>query len=440
MKRLPFLPSLAVLASLAAAQAPTRPLPAAPGPLDNPLKGYAAYADEGSRQYVPSSMAYVAAPWRELEPAEGRYDFAAWERRAWETPLAKGKPVVMRVFLDYPGQPSGVPRWLIDEGVKMTKYDEFGGGQTPDYEDPRLKAGLAKLIQALGKRYDSDPRVAYIEVGFLGHWGEWHTYPHPELFASDATQKLVLSALHDAFPHKRLMARNAAYGSCKEPWLGFHDDMIPEDTLGPEDWDFLPAIRAAGLGDNWKAAPTGGEMVPGAAKKYLGDGWTTLIDAVKQGHLTWIGPYCPALVEPPDDKFKSHAEELIRMLGYEYRLTQIQSPDRVAKGAAFDYAIDGTNQGVAPFYYPWPVKLALMDAQGRVAQTWPLPDDVRSWLPGPFRLAGKLRASVPPGAYRLALGIVDPDSQKASIGFANALDRVEGYTVLAPIEVDSPSR
>ncbi|MGV3614703.1 MAG: DUF4832 domain-containing protein [Fimbriimonas sp.] len=425
-----------IAATLAGGFAPVaQNLPAGPGPLDNPLKGYASYAGEGETLSFPSPTIYVDASWAQLEPQEGKYDFAGWERKEWETPLAKGKHIVFRVYLDYPNQPVGVPQWLIDKGVKMTPYEQFGGGKSPDYEDPRLQESLLKLIAALGKRYDGNPRVAFVQVGLLGHWGEFHTYPREELFPKEATQIRFVEALRKAFPHKHLMGRNPSYKSLKIPTLGFHDDMIPEDTLGPEDWKFLPGLKANGLDGNWKVAPTGGEMVPGAAQKWLGEGWETTKQAVRDTHFSWIGPYCPAMVKNPSPQFKERAEALIRMLGYEYRLTRLTASQRESRGTPVKATVEGVNQGVAPFYYAWPVEFALVDAKGKVARRAPVDVDIRKWLPGKFRFTGNVPTNVRPGRYWLGLGIVDPWKKRPAIGFANGLPKMGGYTVMGTVDV-----
>jgi hypothetical protein len=409
-------------------------LPAGPGPLDNPLKGYAAFT-EGETYRDPVSMAYHNVSWRELEPREGQYAFEAWEKRAWENPLSKGKHIVFRVYLDYPTLPSGVPPWLLDQGVKTTPYSDYGGGQSPDYEDPRLRAALARFIAALGKRYDQNPRVAFVQLGLLGHWGEWHTYPRPELFASPTVQSMVVESMRRAFPHKHLLARNPASPAGKDPTFGFHDDMIPADTDGPEEWKFLPAIRAAGRVDNWKEAPRGGEMVPGAAKQYLGKEWPVLMASVERAHFSFIGPYCPALVPSDDPQFRSRSHQLIRKLGYEYRLVDVEHPRKLRVRRPLSIVLTGMNQGLAPFYYPWRLSFALVDGKGRVAQRWATTDDIRKWLPGMFKVSTSVPLNVPAGTYQLAVGIVDPWKQVPSIGFANSLQRVGGYTVLSKVEV-----
>ena len=413
----------------AAAPAPVAIRPeSVPGPLDNPLKGWCPYVDSGPIT-LPYSMVYHYASWKELEPTEGNFDFDGWERRAWAKPAARGKHVVFRVYVDYPGRPSGLPDWLRDQ-VKLTSYKEHGGGLSPDYENPALVAGMERLIAALGQRYDRDPRVAFLELGLLGYWGEWHTYPNKTLQPSVRTETRIINAYRQAFPTVGLMARYARDDAGTRDWLGFHDDMFPEDTDNGQDWSFLAGIRRAGRSENWKRAPIGGEMVPGAARKWLGDPQTrTMID---RSHFTWVGPYCPALARDPN---ADAAAQLVRQMGYQFRWTEFQIPTRAEAGQPVPVKLIGVNEGVAPFYKDWAVELALIDPGGEVKSRTRLASDVRSWLPGPIEI--KTSASLPaaPGPYRLAIGIIDPMTTAPAVKFANKLDGQNGWTILGPMEV-----
>ena len=71
--------------------------------------------------------------------------------------------------------------------------------ETPDYEDQKLRTALSNFIAAFGKKYDGDPRIGFITAGLLGTWGEWHTYPRGELFASKLVQSEVMDAYAAAF-------------------------------------------------------------------------------------------------------------------------------------------------------------------------------------------------------------------------------------------------
>ena len=421
------------LAALALATPPSQNwtnFPSGPVPVENPLKGYAAFNDAAEHLSGYASMAFVYSPWSDLEPVAGQFRFDRLDA-LMEHPLAKSKPVVLRIYLDYPTRPSGVPKWLVDNGVKMTPYKDYGGGVSPDYNNVDLKRELLAFIAALGKRYSDSPRVPFIEVGFLGFWGEWHTYPHAEMFASEETQESVVNALHKAFPHTGLLGRNPTYRALNKPWMGFHDDMIPDDTDAGPDWNFLPSLTANGLSNNWKVAPTGGEMVPFEAKRLLTKDWDKLVSAVKKCHFSFIAGYCPVLEQNVDAEFKQKSDDLVRLLGYTYRLQRASLPS-ISSGAAWTYRVEGSNLGVAPFYYQWPVHLALLRKDGSVAEQVELKDDIRAWLPGSFALSGTAGWHAPKGTYDLAIGIVDPSSKKSAIKFANELPIVNGWTIIKP--------
>jgi hypothetical protein len=322
---------------------------AAPGPLANPLKGWCPYSDVGPIRQ-PYSMVFLYRSWKSLEPEEGRYAFEDWERKEWSAAAAKGKHVAFRVYSDYPSRPSGLPDWLKHE-VKRTPYQDHGGGVSPDYDNPRMVTAMERLIAAMGRRYDGDPRVAFIELGLLGFWGEWHTWPRDELFAKPETERRVIEAYHRAFPNKVLMARYARGHAGSQPWLGFHDDLFPEDTDNGHDGSFLAAMRRSRRTANWKKAAIGGEMVPHRAKQWLGAGAEQTRDMVERGHFTWVGPYCPALDRSNSPEFRQQSESLVRRMGYQFRLTEVRHAGEVAEGGTLAVTIRGLNEGVAPFYY-----------------------------------------------------------------------------------------
>jgi hypothetical protein len=416
----------------------------APGPLDNPLKGWCTYTDAGPIRQ-PYSMVYRYVSWRELEPREGDYRFAEWEKRAWEEEASRGRHVVFRVYVDYPSQPSGLPEWLRAKGVGVTRYTDEGGGESPDYAYPALVAGMERLIAALGARYDRNPRVAFVQIGLLGFWGEWHTYPRENLFAPEATQRRVIDAYRAAFPNKKLMARYARGYPGRQPWLGYHDDFFPDDTGDEQDWYFLHGIRAAGRSENWRRAAIGGEMIPQAgnnALKWIGTdaGFARTLAMTEAAHFSWVGPYSPALEAPPSPEYTRRCERLVRRMGYQFRLKTLRHPASVRRGDPLPLVLEGVNEGVAPFYYPWPVEAALLDAAGKVVARSPLAKtDVRTWQPGPFTLRDTARfpATLPTGRYRFALGIADSWTGRPAVRFANKIGERDGWAVVSGLLVTS---
>ncbi|MEZ0324395.1 MAG: DUF4832 domain-containing protein [Fimbriimonas sp.] len=406
----------------------------APGPLNNPLKGWCPYTIAGPihQQY---SMVFLYVPWSELEPEEGVYRADEWERRTWSTPLAAGKHIVFRVVVDYPGRPSGVPKWLTDKGIKLNPYSDYGGGVSPDYNDPKTVAALEKLVVALGRRYDRNPRVAFVQFGLLGFWGEWHTYPRKELFASEITQERILRAAQRSFPNKIVLTRYPAGFAGRQPWLGYFDDSFPDDTDGPEDWKFLPKMRTSGRTLNWKRSAIGGEMLPRQASKWLGSEYAVTMKRLIDGHFSWVGPYCPAKEEKSSTEFLERSAELVRKMGYQFRLTKVVAPANIKRRATTVVELEGENQGVAPFYYRWPVRLALLNSKERVITSDLIDVDVRKWLPGPFTSRVSATFDAPAGEYRLGLGVIDPWTRGPAIRFANKLPVVNGWMILKAIKV-----
>ena len=150
----------------------------APAPPDNPLKGFVPYAGQG--RTFPHSLEFNYLSLAAVMMGPTNFNWAPMERLL-DGIAAHGCQSVFRIYMEYPGKPSGVPDYLVAAGVKMRAWTNTNTqplppalDHTPDYEDPRLRAALTNFIAALGARYDGDPRIGFITAGLLGTWGEWH--------------------------------------------------------------------------------------------------------------------------------------------------------------------------------------------------------------------------------------------------------------------------
>ena len=161
------------------------------------MKGLVPYAGKSAERF-PHSLEFDYLPLAKLLTGPGQYH---WQPLDDKLVAISGRAcqAVFRIWLEFPGQPSALPDFLAKAGVKVTEWKGAGeksprSNFTPDYEDERLIAALEQFIAALGQRYDSDARVGFLTAGLLGSWGEWHTYPRSELFASKRTQERILVA------------------------------------------------------------------------------------------------------------------------------------------------------------------------------------------------------------------------------------------------------
>ncbi len=432
--------------TLIAAAAPLRAaeLAAAPAPATNPLKGFLPYA--GDYEF-PHSMEWFYLPLSALQTDTNRFDWQPLESKL-NAIAARGHQAVFRVYLDYPQTPYGVPKFLAQ--VPKRAYSEHGNGKnpqrtsfSPDYDHPDLRRALKSFIKAWGARYDGDARIGFITVGLLGFWGEWHTYPHSgegdDFMAAPVVQNEVLDAFATAFSKTKLLLREPkANIGIEKRALGFHDDSFAYQTLGPKAWHLWPRVQNAGLTEIWKTQPIGGEVRP-EVQKCL---WNADAEnCVPQGqefarcvavtHASWLLNQGAFGDLNPEQKRRAIAGA--QSLGYEF---WVRAAHIARRDGRLEVEVSLVNRGVAPFYYDWPLELALVDKNNAITARWTtdwklstvLPNAPQTWK---FAAAGAL----PNGNYRLLLRVINPLPNGQTLRFANQTQdqNLRGWLTLAPV-------
>ena len=122
-------------------------------------------------------------------------------------------------------------------------------------------------------------------------------------------------------------------------------------------------------------------------------------------------------------------------MGYQFAIQELRHPATIIKGDKLNVSVAGENQGIGPFYYRWPMELALLDEQGELVEKLPLDRDIRKWLPGKFQEQAAQSVAAKPGTYQLGLGIRDPWTDRPSMKFANDLPTRNGWTIVSSIEI-----
>ncbi|MFT4692379.1 MAG: hypothetical protein ACJASX_002036 [Limisphaerales bacterium] len=389
-------------------------------PADNPLKGFMPFRGD-YRGAFPHSMEWDYFPLGDLMTGPEAFDFEVVERSLMEV-SARGHQLVMRVYLDYPEKSTGVPQFLIDEGVKMRPYEDHGGGLSPDYEDERLVQALEKFIAAFGNKYDGDPRLGFLTIGLVGFWGEWHTYPHDEWMPGFSVQRRILHAYDSAFSETRMLVRRPVADSTMLS-IGYHDDSFAFSTLPTVDWHFVSQLRAAGATNQWRTNPIGGELRPELQLAI----WDQPIPAdiqhedfaecVKQTHASWL---VNQRVFNGELSAVAHARAVAgaRSLGYEYFVSQTHVPPiRAGEAMVVELALE--NRGVAPFYYDWPVQLRVL-SQGKPVHEGSLPLRLTQVMPDSVTsLRVEILNSFSAGEYECLIRVVPPFVGAKPFRFAN---------------------
>lgn len=434
--------SVAVTAHAPAAEPMRRTLEYAPAPVDNPLKGLVPYAGD-VRDFFPHSLEFNYVSFASLVVGPDRYDWKPLEKLLNDI-AGRGHQAVFRVYLEYPDKKNCIPEFLVKGGLKVHKYLNTNTQplppaqvETPDYADPNLRKAIAAYIRELGRKYDGDPRIGYIHAGLLGTWGEWHTYPKDELFASKAVQKEVLDAYEAAFRKTPVLLRYPAgesddtYAPTARRPFGYHDDSFAWATLEtgkPDDeWFYMTRLRAAGGDalDKWKTQPIGGEIRPEAWGKVFdpNPGDPQIQDfrkCVEATHATWLMD-SGLFEKKPSADLKKRAEAQVRRLGYEFHIPAA-TLDQKADGK-LTVVVEIENRGIAPFYQDWRPELALLDGQGQLSKPYPVGGKLTGLLPGdPKRTWAETidTSGLKPGTYRVLLRVANPLPNGKPLRFANA--------------------
>ncbi len=385
------------------------------GALRNPLKGF---RDGGStlwKQYIR---------WNEVEndASDGLDRLIDYCREAWkwkgEGVERKNVKVIPRIFLEWPRGRSKGKHWPADL-------------EDGDYSSEAFHRRLLGMIEKMGQAWDDDPRVAFVEMGLIGYWGEHH-HPSP----TPRQEKLMGDAFAAAFKNKLLMRRHA-WEFTQYPfgvyWDSFaHPGQIRRHGL---------AIQA--MGDFWKQRPLGGECAfnwgqplsrdPIDMVMNHSDEVIRWIRRLHANHLGLIGH------GNDDPRFVTNAERIQKALGYRFVIDEFRYTASLAPGGMLEAGFVVRNTGSSPLHYDWPVEISLLEPTDRTPVWTAIFEDVdvRRWIGGelwdetageyfipaaPQKVQGRfpLPADLPKGRYIIALAILDPAGMLPSARFAVA--------------------
>ena len=404
-----------------------------------------------SRPALPSG-GVVEATFRATDdeipnPERGMYvwaadDLAAWTQAQADARFAAGYRIVYApVRLDrYVGE--ALPRKQLDAlnqgfatarraGLKLIPrfIYNYPGGETgyqaaQDAPLDRVLGHIGQLTPVLKENADV---IAYLQAGFVGAWGEWHTSSNNLTLPAARTR--IRDALLGALPDDRfLQLRYPPYLMAWAPqaprWrdgssasrIGVHNDCFlasstdvgtySEDAATRRrERDYVAALSAV--------TPFGGETCNpadaidptprGNCDDILREGrqfgLTYLNDTYyrKLFHTRWEGQGCLA--------------EVRRSMGYRFELKTLRHSPAVAAGQSGELALTLRNSGWARAFNPRGVHLLLKHrATGAVVRIALASIDPRTWLPGKVSEASArfaVPAGTPTGAYDVLLALPD---------------------------------
>jgi hypothetical protein len=314
---------------------------------------------------VPSTLEFYYIGLDEIMTGWNTFDWSVLDGTLKDA-SARKKHVIWRVYCDYPGQKLRIPQFLIQAGVKLVSISD---GVSPQYDDATLLRAFEQFIAAFGQRYDGHKSIAFIQLGLLGKWGEWHTYPDRGLLSS-TTEEKVVSWYSNAFKQTQLQIRSPRR-SAFAAGIGLHDDSFAYSTVDGNanggqnvSWFFWPKVKTSGETTFWKKGVMGGETRPelqnqifkpeyAAGTAYKQD----LMTCVKTTHASYLihnaafrnGGYSGIELS---NALYAHAR-----LGYNFRVNEITA-SQSSETQELVVGVRVEQIGVAPFYYPLDLMLS----------------------------------------------------------------------------------
>jgi hypothetical protein len=329
--------------------------------IDNPLKGLLTsprWVGSDVPDSIPSSMEFYYLGLDEIMTGPNEFNWTVLDQTL-ETAIGRNNHVIWRVFTYYPGQALRIPQYLLNAGIRLV---DTSGGKSPDFNDPTLLEAFEQFITAFGARYDGAKGLAFIQLGLLGFWGEWHT-SGTEGILDESTMDKVVGWYADAFQTTPLQTRYPL-ASAYAAGIGLHDDSFAYSTLDGEanggvdvEWFFWSRVESSGQTDFWKRAPMGGETRPEVQSEvfqadYMAgtENKQNFQQCIDITHATYLFHHNAFINGGYEGTELENARRAHASMGYNFQVTEV----KVAAGTTglVDVSATVKQVGVAPFYYP----------------------------------------------------------------------------------------
>src|SRR5690606_7935976 len=205
----------------------------------------------------------------------GVYDWSAVDARL-ASAAARGHQMILRFHDTYPGRTEvSIPAYVAGSPGHETAWYAVEGRQTfiPDWRSGLLRQFVLEFYTRFAQRYDRDPRLAFLQVGF-GSYAEYHLWDGPltpgRTFPSMAFQQAFLEHLGAAFVDMpwslSIDAANPVYSpfsqvpALRQLRFGLFDDSFMHETHSTSDQEYNRASWLFFGGQRHHHSPAGGEF------------------------------------------------------------------------------------------------------------------------------------------------------------------------------------
>lgn len=358
--------------------------------MKNPLMGMREGVSKASSRYPYNTVVRAYVYFNELDnaPTDGLQKILDYTNTKFKDFEKWNIKVIVRVILQYTGTQY---YWPAD--LKSIQGD---------YTNATLRARVLKLVDNIGKAWDNDPRIAWVEMGLIGQWGEQESpmgIDEPGVKPDGKSWVQILApAFKAAFPNKKVEARHMS----KWDGTGFVGGMYWDSwgsysSMTNATYDYNAELIKYNNApyNRYKTSPMGGEIAYSLGvmrPELIG---TDANDSYKDaGHRRWIKNVAASIrtsvlgMEYSNTDQSAAAltglKDLLKGFGYRFLIKEFQCSQQTQPGNNLTVNAKIVNAGVAPFYDKWPVAFVLIDQNTKqIVYKSVIPSaDVTTWMPG----------------------------------------------------------
>ncbi|MEI8087655.1 MAG: DUF4832 domain-containing protein, partial [Paludibacter sp.] len=434
-------------------------IPLTDNEITNPDRGF--YRWNGNEMAPFSSIdRYARYNWTVFETSEGVYNFSSLYNEAaaaYSDPDGRGTfGLAFRCVVE--GTDHAYPAYL---DAKMTSwYSNNKKCWVPDWNNAYFLARHDSLVANLGRAFNKDPRIGYVEIRTFGNWGEWHLSgfeapPSTVGWISTTTIQHIIDVFVKAFPDKQLIMMSDNEGGIeyalkktglKYP-IGWRRDSWCNSGMRTPSTSSRYASFWPMMQERWKTAPV---IVEGYGN--TGMTYSLGLQQVIDFHISGIGngnfgsnlSWSTMTTDAQNAMVNS-----AKTAGYRYVLRDVITPTVFVPGQLVRFVANWSNVGVAPAYRNWQVKFRLVHpTTGTLIWESPSKVNLRTLLPTynfttafdtPFAVDETFTfpQNITLGTYSLEVLITDVDNYYPPLKLANQNRKSNGAYPIGNVVVDA---
>lgn len=426
--------------------------------LINPYSGLVNYGIENSYgnylrkipEYIyPEAIVYLRASWGDLEPEEGELHLEEFEKIK-DTHLQNGalqwsfRIGTALSNLNVSKHPT--PEWAIKAGAKVNRAKR--GYTEPQYGNLVYQEKYGNFIRRLAKRYDGDPKLAFIDISGLGLYGEWGDPETPQDGWEDVERREndainIIDIYLKAFKKTHLaisthiidsLGRSkygVAYALKKGAWVRrdgvgspfFHEG---HKELVNQYWHDRPVVT-----ELYAMYSAYNEVETGRNKNHTGWSYTDAMDQVLDQH-----GMCAEMSRDLDvtDTSMQHPKfnVVAKQVGYRLVLSKVLFPSVINQGEKLILRQLWKNQGVSKLYVKHPLRVYLINSIGE--DVWSAVDnnfDSTNWCRGNvYEVFSSFTVwNVPSGSYELRIALINHQGEPTILLGMDGDDGEKRYSI-----------